>query len=124
MSTLKTEFQFTLPTGYLEATGKIHRQGVMRLSRSMDEILPMEDPRVQANPAYATVLILTRVITQLGTLEAITTDIVENFFAGDLNYLQEFYRHINGLETAEGDHISSQNSPASREFNDVVATAP
>ncbi|HZG39513.1 MAG TPA: hypothetical protein VEZ50_12595, partial [Nodosilinea sp.] len=78
MSALKTEFRFILPTGYLDNEGKVHRQGVMRLSRSLDEILPMEDPRVQANPAYATVLILARVITQLGTLEAITTDIVEN----------------------------------------------
>lgn len=108
MGTLKTEFQFTLPTGYLDADGKVHRQGVMRLSKSMDEILPMEDPRVQANSAYATVLILARVITQLGTLEAVTPEVVEDFFAGDLNYLQQFYRHINGLESGleESSHIS------------------
>jgi hypothetical protein len=98
MGTFKTEFQFTLPTGYLDRDGKVHRQGVMRLSKSMDEILPMEDSRVQANPAYATVLILARVITQLGTLEAVTPEVVEDFFAGDLNYLQQFYRQINGLE--------------------------
>lgn len=122
MSALKTEFQFTLPTGYLDAEGKVHRQGVMRLSRSLDEILPMEDPRVQANPAYATVLILARVITQLGTLEAITTDIVENFFAGDLNYLQEFYRHINGLENS-GDGYGISVAIAEPTKSDAIATS-
>lgn len=121
MSALKTEFQFTLPTGYLDGEGKVHRQGVMRLSKSMDEILPMEDPRVQANPAYATVLILARVITQLGTLDSITTHIVENFFAGDLNYLQEFYRHINGLENAGNGYGASGAIAASTDF-DTAAT--
>jgi len=122
MSALKTEFQFTLPTGYLDVEGKVHRQGVMRLSRSMDEILPMEDPRVQANPAYATVLILARVITQLGTLEAITTDIVENFFAGDLNYLQEFYRQINGLENSGDGEFSRHAIAPSPAANDLATS--
>jgi hypothetical protein len=94
-----TEFEFTLPKGYLDTEGNLHRKGVMRLSTAIDEIAPLRDPRVKANPAYATIMILSRVITQLGALSEIDPAMVENFFAQDLNYLQDFYRHINGLET-------------------------
>ncbi len=94
---IATEFEFTLPKGYLDAEGNLHRQGVMRLSRAIDEILPMRDPRVQQNSAYATVIILARVIIKLGDLPTISTAVIENLFAADLEYLQNFYRQINGL---------------------------
>ena len=93
-----TEFEFTLPKGYLDSEGNLHRKGVMRLSTAIDEIAPLRDPRVKANPAYGTSIILSRVITELGGLSEISPAMVENFFAQDLNYLQDFYRHINGLE--------------------------
>jgi hypothetical protein len=96
---MQTEFEFTLPKGYLDEAGVVHRHGVMRLSRAMDEIVPLRDPRVKSNPAYATVLILARVIIKLGALEEITPRMVEDFFTGDLDYLQKFYRQINELET-------------------------
>ncbi len=95
---LQTEFEFTLPKGYLDGEGNLHRKGVMRLARAMDEIVPMRDPRVKSNPAYATVLILSRVIVRLGALEEVNPAVVEGFFACDLNYLQKFYRQINELE--------------------------
>jgi hypothetical protein len=99
---IQTEFEFTLPKGYLDAEGNLHRKGVMRLSRAMDEIVPMRDPRVRSNPAYATVIILSRVITRLGALEDVSPAIIEGFFACDLNYLQKFYRQINELEENNG----------------------
>ena len=95
---IQTEFEFTLPKGYLDSDGNIHRKGVMRLSRAMDEIVPLRAPRVKSNPAYATVIILVRVIVRLGALEEVTPSVVEGFFACDLNYLQKFYRQINELE--------------------------
>ncbi len=95
---LQTEFEFILPKGYEDADGNLHRKGVMRLSRAIDEIVPLRDPRVKSNPAYATVIILSRVITRLGALEEVTPTVVENFFACDLSYLQQFYRQINQLE--------------------------
>jgi hypothetical protein len=98
--TLQTEFEFTLPKGYLDDGGSLHRKGVMRLSRAMDEIAPLRDPRVKSNPAYATVIILSRVITRLGAVDEVTPSVVEGFFAGDLNYLQQFYRRINDLDVA------------------------
>lgn len=95
----QTEFEFTLPKGYLDDEGNLHRKGVMRLARAIDEIVPLRDPRVKSNPAYATVIILSRVITRLGALDEVTPLVVERFFACDLNYLQQFYRQINELET-------------------------
>ncbi|MBW4700066.1 MAG: hypothetical protein KME03_19620 [Aphanocapsa lilacina HA4352-LM1] len=94
---MQTEFEFTLPKGYLDPDGNLHRKGVMRLSTAMDEIAPLRDPRVKSNPAYATIIILSRVIVQLGALPEVTPAVVEGFFAGDLNFLQNFYRQINGL---------------------------
>ncbi|AUT00757.1 hypothetical protein CLI64_10305 [Nostoc sp. CENA543] len=95
---LQTEFEFTLPKGYLDEDGNLHRTGVMRLSRAIDEIVPLRDPRVKTNPAYATVIILSRVIIRLGALDEVTPAVVENFFACDLSYLQQFYRQINELK--------------------------
>ncbi len=95
---MQTEFEFILPKGYLDESGNLHRKGIMRLSRAMDEIVPMMDNRVKANPAYATVIILSRVITRLGSLAEISPMVIENLFASDLSYLQKFYRYINELE--------------------------
>jgi hypothetical protein len=94
----QTDFEFTLPKGYLDGEGNLHRKGIMRLATTMDEILPMRDPRVQANPAYATVIILSRVITRLGILDEISPYIIEKLYASDLNYLYNLYRRINDLE--------------------------
>ena len=95
---LQTEFEFTLPKGYLDGDGNLHRIGVMRLAKAIDEITPLRDPRVKSNPAYATVIILARVVSRLGALEEVTPAIIENLFACDLNYLHQFYRKINDLE--------------------------
>jgi hypothetical protein len=95
---LQTEFEFTLPKGYLDETGNLHRKGVMRLATAIDEIVPLRDPRVKSNPAYATVIILSRVITKLGAVDEISPQVVEGFFACDLSYLQKLYRQINELE--------------------------
>lgn len=110
---LQTEFEFSLPKGYLDGDGNLHRKGVMRLSRAMDEIVPMRDPRVKSNPAYATVIILSRVITRLGALEEVTPAVVEGFFACDLSYLQRFYRQINELdeEAVEQKQVMQQPQP-------------
>ncbi|HIK06843.1 MAG TPA: hypothetical protein IGS40_19485 [Trichormus sp. M33_DOE_039] len=100
---LQTEFEFTLPKGYLDNDGNLHRIGVMRLAKAMDEITPLRDPRVQSNPAYSTVIILSRVITCLGALEEVNPTIIEGLFAADLNYLYHFYRRINELEQDEAE---------------------
>ena len=92
---LRTEFPFTLPVGYVDAEGTLHREGVMRMATAFDEIAPLKDPRVQSNPAYLLVILLARVVTQLGSLEVINPKTIEGLFAADLAYLQDFYRRIN-----------------------------
>ena len=91
----QTEFEFSLPKGYLDAEGTVHKEGVMRLATAADEIVPMKDARVQNNPAYLTIILLSRVITRLGDLKMINTKVIEGLFAEDLSYLQGVYRRIN-----------------------------
>lgn len=98
---IQTEFEFSLPKGYIDGDGNIHRTGIMRLARAIDEIVPMRDPRVKTNPAYATAIILSRTIVRLGALDNISPSIIEGLFVADLNYLQKFYRKINELEEEE-----------------------
>jgi hypothetical protein len=95
MSGFITEFEFVLPKGYVDATGTVHREGTMRLATAADEILPLNDPRVQSNAAYLVVILLARVITRLGNLETLNPKIIEGLFAADLAYLQDFYNRIN-----------------------------
>jgi hypothetical protein len=93
---IQTEFPFTLPVGYLdEEAGVLHREGVMRLATAADEILPLKDPRVQANQAYLVVILLSRVVTQLGSLEHINPKVIESLFAADIAFLQDMYNRIN-----------------------------
>lgn len=95
MSVLQTEFEFELPRGYVDADGTCHREGVMRLATAADEILPQKDPRVQSNPAYLSVILLSRVITRLGSLDDVTPPVVEGLFVTDLTYLQDLYERVN-----------------------------
>ena len=92
---LKTEFEFTLPRGYVDSDGNLHKQGVMRLATAADEISPLRDPRVKANQAYLVVILLSRVISRLGDVRDINTKVIEGLFSADLAYLQNFYRQIN-----------------------------
>lgn len=108
---LQTQFEFTLPRGFVDAEGVVHRQGVMRLATAMDEIAPLRDVRVTANPAYLTIVLLARVVVKLGSLTQINTGVIENLFAADLAYLQAFYRRIN----EEGTTVLKRTCPSCKE---------
>ena len=95
MAVIQTEFSFTLPVGYVDESGNLHRQGTMRLATAADEILPMRDARVQQNSAYLSVILLSRVITRLGELAMITPRVIEGLYAPDFAYVQELYNRIN-----------------------------
>ncbi|MFJ4848300.1 MULTISPECIES: hypothetical protein [unclassified Streptomyces] len=100
---LRTEFPFELPRGYVDGSGQVHRSGVMRLSTARDELVPLRDDRVRENPAYLSVVLLGRVVVRLGTLTDVHAGVIEDMFASDLAFLQDFYRRIN----AEG-HTRAQ----------------
>jgi hypothetical protein len=92
---LQTEFEFTLPQGYTDEEGTLHREGRMRLATAADEIEPLQDPRVQSNSSYLTVILLSRVVTELGDLNVVNRNVIENLFVADLEYLQAMYERIN-----------------------------
>src|ERR1700747_1133708 len=94
----QTEVEFTLPKGYLDATGILHRRGVMRRATAADEILPLRDPRVQQNEAYLAVIVLARVVTRLGSLSDIHPGVIEKLYASDIAYLQRLYESFNSDE--------------------------
>jgi hypothetical protein len=92
---IQTEYPFTLPIGYEGEDSMLHREGVMRLATAADEILPLRDPRVQSNQAYLIIILLSRVITRLGSIDPINPKVIEGLYAADLGYLQDLYNRIN-----------------------------
>ena len=94
----QTESEFTLPLGYLDSDGTLHREGVMRLATAADEILPLKDLRVQQNPAYLIVILLSRVVTRLGGIEQVTPKVIESLYSADLAHLQSLYNDLNRLD--------------------------
>lgn len=94
-STLQTEHEFTLPQGYVDDDGTLHKEGRMRLATAADEIKPLKDPRVQSNSSYLTIVLLSRVVTELGDLETVDPNVIESLFVTDLEFLQGLYERIN-----------------------------
>lgn len=105
MEEFATEFEFDLPKGYIDPAGTLHKHGVMRLATAADEILPLKDPRVQQNGGYLSIILLSRVVTKLGTLPSISTRVIENLFTVDIAYLQDLYQRIN-MEDVPAYHIT------------------
>ncbi len=95
---LQTVYPFRLPRGYLDAGGTLHREGRMRLATARDELSALRDARVKADPNYMTTLVLSQVVTSLGTLPEITPEVIEGLFLGDLEFLQEMYETINKVD--------------------------
>ncbi|HEX6342304.1 hypothetical protein [Umezawaea sp.] len=92
---LRTEFDFELPRGYVDPDGVVHRHGRMRLATARDELRPQIDLRVKENPGYLSVVLLSQVITRLGTVREVHAGVVEQMYATDIAFLQDFYRRIN-----------------------------
>lgn len=92
---LRTEYAFTLPCGYIDAEGNLHRQGVMRLATALDEVEPLQDARVRANAPYLGILLLSRVLLRLGSISPVSAETVSRLFSADFVYLQELYLQIN-----------------------------
>jgi hypothetical protein len=112
---MRTEFAFTLPRGYVDSSGKVHREGTMRLATARDEIEPLRTAEVKQNDAYLTVLLLSRVVTRLGDVTELTPQIVENLFAADFDHLQRLYERIN----TDGDAVGVVSCPACSESFEV-----
>ena len=109
--TLKTEYEFTLPKGFVDKEGNLHRHGVMRLATARDELEPLRDPRVAENESYLTIVVLSRVIVELGDVNHINPSVIENLFAADLAYLQDFYGIINFGDPAMLEELDAGPGP-------------
>jgi len=112
----KTEYEFSLPRGYVDGDGNLHREGVMRLANAKDEIVPLNDLRVQRNRAYLIIVLLSRVVTRLGTISDVNTGMIENLFASDLRFLEEMYNRINEDEATVTVSCPECGSKFEREF--------
>jgi hypothetical protein len=99
---MQTEYAFTLPKGYVDAAGDVHREGTIRLATARDEIEPLRDVEVRRNEAYLTVLLLSRTVTRLGELEDVTPEVIEGLYATDFEHLQRLYERINSDGEAVG----------------------
>ena len=95
---MEIEFDFTLPKGYVDSNGEVHRQGKMRLATAGDEISATRDPRVLSNPSYLTIAILGKVVTELEGMPMVSANIIERMFTADLAFLQDMYQRINDVE--------------------------
>ena len=110
---LRTQYEFTLPRGYVDREGAVHRRGVMRLATARDELEPLRDPTIQGpDDPRLTIVVLARVVERLGTLELVTTHEIENLFAADLAYLQDFYGVINFGTQEEFDAFLAEHAEA------------
>lgn len=95
---MQVEYEFTLPRGYVDNNGEVHRRGKMRLATAADEIGAMRDPRVLSNPSYMTIVVLSRVITEVEGIPMVTPTLIERLFTADLAFLQDMYQRINDIE--------------------------
>ncbi len=105
---MQTEIAFTLPRGYVDAAGTVHREGVMRLATARDEIEPLRSPEVRENQAYLSVLLLARTVERIGTVTDVTPELIEGLFAVDFDHLQRLYERCN----SDGDAVGVVSCPS------------
>jgi hypothetical protein len=115
---MQSEFVFTLPRGYVDASGAVHRDGVMRLATARDEIEPLRDADVRRNEAYLAVLLIARVVTRLGSLSEITPEVIEGLYAADFDHLQRLYERLN----TDGEAVGAVTCPHCAETFEVDLT--
>ena len=110
---LKTRYEFTLPRGYVDRNGGLHRDGVMRLATARDELEPLRDPTISGpDDPRLTIVVLARVVETLGSLDLVTPHEIEGLFAADLAYLQDFYGVINFGSQEEFDEFVAAQQEA------------
>jgi hypothetical protein len=115
---MRTEYPFTLPRGYVDAGGNVHREGAMRLATARDEIEPLRSAEVKQNEAYLSVLLLSRVVTRIGDVSDVTPEMVENLFAADFDHLQRLYERLN----TDGESVGAVTCPSCAESFEVDLT--
>jgi hypothetical protein len=116
---MNTEFAFTLPRGYVDGGGTVHREGIMRLATARDEIEPLRDAEVRKNEAYLAVLLLSRVVTRIGDVADVTPAVIEELYAADFDHLQRLYERLN----TDGEAVGAVTCPHCAQAFEVDLTA-
>ena len=114
---LQTVYPFRLPRGYVDGEGTLHREGRMRLATAGDELSALRDPRAKADEGYVNVLLLSKVVTMLGTLPEVTPEIIEGLFVADMEFLQDMYDTINKTEKPQ---IQVTCPHCGKQFTDTI----
>jgi hypothetical protein len=121
--TLQTKYDFTLPRGYVDARGAVHREGTMRLATARDELEPLRDPMIDGpDDPRLTIVVLARVVERLGSLELVTAQEIEGLFAADLAFLQDFYGVINFGSQAEYEELLAAQRDAGAPVSSTAST--
>jgi hypothetical protein len=110
----------------VDGQGRLHKTGTMRLATARDELEPLRDPTVQGpDDPRLTILVLTRVVETLGSMELVTSYDIEGLFAVDLAFLQDFYGVINFGSQEEYDAlVNAQASSSLLGTESAAAPAP
>lgn len=95
---IQTEYEFTLPKGYVDEQGTLHRRGTMRLATALDEIEALRNPGSKNNPEYQSVILLSRVVSKLEGIDEISPELIGRLFTPDFTYLQNMYETVNKAE--------------------------
>ncbi len=90
------EIEFVLPIGFEDGEGIIHRAGKMKMATALDEIDVHNDERVLSSPRYHDVLLLSKIIVNIGEINNISVDEVLSLYEVDFRYLQTLYKEVNG----------------------------
>ena len=92
---MRSEVAFELPYGFTDDAGNLHREGVMRLATTLDEIAPLSDPRSQQNQAYLGIILIAKVLVRLGGFAPVPVALIERLYAADFAFLQDLYLQLN-----------------------------
>src|SRR5215467_962384 len=82
----RMESEFTLPIGYTDDEGKLHRTVVLRKMTGKEEAI-LADRRFQRNGGKLVTELLHSCIVQLGDLKKNGSDTMEELYSADRNYL-------------------------------------
>ena len=96
----QNEFRFVLPIGFEDQNGELHREGKMRLATAADELAVHAFEKTAFNARVRDLLLLSRVITQLGERSELSVEDLEEFFETDFLFLQTLFRTVNNGESA------------------------
>jgi hypothetical protein len=92
---MSSQTTVTLPVGWRDGAGRLHREVLMRAARVRDEILALEDFRVHLRPESFAPVLLARVIQALGSQRRVSAGVLERLDPADLRALESAYRALN-----------------------------